>query len=363
MRSTAQPPLIVVEDDPFTRIVQVVLDPSAPPARVAAFADFFAHDLPDFPGWCAALRGRLQALSPARVKLVATQDELDAGLGDADAVLVESLKVGASQLAAATRLRAIQKFGTILGNIDAQACSVRGIRILTVRRRANIACAEHALGMMLALARKLCETNGLISAESLTAAGFRPRMFDRAHTARSNWARISGISTLHGKQLGIVGLGEIGRELAVRAAAFGMRIVYYQRTRLSAADEDRYRAEYVTLDELLGKSDFVSLHLPATDSTRGILGARELALMKRGAHLVNVSRCDLIDREALVDALAAGSLGGFGLDTPYEEPGRDDDPLLRFRNVIVTPHLAAQPRFNALGDFEEMLVNLDSALK
>jgi phosphoglycerate dehydrogenase-like enzyme len=294
---------------------------------------------------------------------VATQEELDASLTDAEAVLVESLKVGASQLAAAPRLRAIQKFGTILGNIDAHACSARGIRILTVRRRANIACAEHALGMRLALARKLCETNGLISMESLAAAGFRPKMFDRAHTARSNWARISGVSTLHGKQLGIVGLGEIGRELAVRAAAFSMRIVYYQRNRLSAADEDRYHAAYVTLDELLGKSDFVSLHLPATDSTRGILGARELGLMKRGAHLVNVSRCDLIDREALVAALAAGSLGGFALDTPDEEPGRDDDPLLQFRNVIVTPHLAAQPRFNALGDFEEMLLNLDSALK
>ena len=355
-------PLIVVEDDPFTRIIEIVLDPGVEPARVAAFAEFFAHDLPDFAGWLTALRDQLEHLHPARVRLVANEEQLTAALPAAQAVVVEGLAIGAAELARAPALRVVQKFGTVASNIDTQACAARGIRLLMLRRRANIACAEHALGMMLALARKICETNGLISAGRLQQAGYVPATFDRAHTANSNWARISGIRTLSGAQLGIVGLGEIGRELALRAAACGMRIVYTQRHRLTSEEEARYGASYVPLGELLARSDYVSLNLPGNAETRGIIGRRELDLVKRGAMLVNVSRADLVERTALIDALHAGHLGGYATDLPYEEPGRDDDPLLQFRNVIITPHLAAQPRFNALDDFGELLLNLDRAL-
>lgn len=355
-------PLIVVEDDPFTRIIEIVLDPGVEPARVAAFAEFFAHDLPDFAGWLTALRDQLEHLHPARVRLVANEKQLTAALPAAHAVVVEGLAIGAAELARAPGLRVVQKFGTVASNIDIQACVARGIRLLTLRRRANIACAEHALGMMLALARKICETNGLISAGRLQQAGYVPATFDRAHTANSNWARISGIRTLSGAQLGIVGLGEIGRELALRAAACGMRIVYTQRHRLTSEEEARYGARYVALGELLARSDYVSLNLPGNAETRGIIGRRELDLVKRGAMLVNVSRADLVERTALIEALHAGHLGGYATDLPYEEPGRDDDPLLQFRNVIITPHLAAQPRFNALDDFGELLLNLDRAL-
>lgn len=359
---TESSPLLVVEDDPFTRIIQVVLDPEVEPARVAAFAEFFAHDLPDFTRWLAALRQRLGSLHPARVRLVASQGQLTAALPAAQAVVVEALAIGPAELARAPALRAVQKFGTIASNIDTAACAARGIRFLTLRRRANIACAEHALGMMLALARKICETNGAISTAQLRAAGYLPGVFDRAHTANSNWARIAGIRTLSGNELGIVGLGEIGRELALRAAACGMRIAYTQRHRLTSEEEARYRASYVTLDALLAGSDYVSLNLPGNATTRGIMGRRELDLVKPGAILVNVSRADLVDRAALIDSLRAGRLGGFATDLPYEEPGRDDDPLLQFRNVIITPHIAAQPRFNALDDLEELLLNLDKAL-
>jgi phosphoglycerate dehydrogenase-like enzyme len=104
------------------------------------------------------------------------------------------------------------------------------------------------------------------------------------------------------------------------------------------------------------------LNLPGGDATRGIIGRRELAIMRPGALLVNVSRPELVDRATLLEALADGRLGGFALDVPYEAPGRADDPLLGFRNVIVTPHLAAAPRFNALGDFEELLLNMARVL-
>lgn len=355
-------PLLVVEDDPFTRIIQVVLDPAVEAARVAAFTDFFAHDLPDFAGWLTALKQRLGKLHPAGVRLVTSQEQLTAALPAADVVVVEALTLGAADLARAPALKVVQKFGAITSNIDAAACAARGIRVLTLRRRANIACAEHALGLMLALSRKICETNGLIGVAQLVGAGYSPKPFDRAHTANSNWARIAGIRNLANTQLGIVGLGEIGRELALRAAACGMRIVYTQRRRLPPEDEAPYGASYAPLEELLAGSDHVSLNLPGNAATRGIIGRREFDLIKPGAILVNVSRADLIDRTALIDALRAGRLGGFATDLPYEEPGRDDDPLLACRNVIITPHIAAQPRFNALSDFEELLLNIAQAL-
>ncbi len=234
----------------------------------------------------------------------------------------------------------------------ARACACAGVRVLTLRRRANQSCAEHALALMLALARKVHETAGLVSIEQPHAAGYSPTQFDRAHTANANWARSAGTRNLFRGRLSIVGPGEIGREVALRAAAFAMRIVYTQRRRLMPAEETRYGAAYMPLEELLAGSDFASLHLPLTSSTRGIIGRRELTLMKPGAILVNVSRPQLVDRAALLDALRAGRLGGFGLDPHYDAPGRPDDPLLAFRNVIITPHLAAAPRRNSLDELE-----------
>jgi phosphoglycerate dehydrogenase-like enzyme len=141
-----------------------------------------------------------------------------------------------------------------------------------------------------------------------------------------------------------------------------MRIVYTQRHPLPRDEEAHYRAAYASLDDLLAKSDFVSLHLPFNDSTRGIIGARELGALKRGAILINVSRPPRVERAALIEALRSGQLGGFGLDPHYDAPGRADDPLPGFRNVIVTPHLAAAPRYNSLDDFEELLLGIDQAL-
>ena len=357
-------PVVVVEDDPFPRLIQVILDPTTPAARIAAFSHFFAHEEPDFTGWCERLRARLKRLYPAEVRLVEDPAGLLASLPGARIVVTESLAVGQREIAAAGRsLRIVQKYGTVLSSIDTAACARAGVRVLTLRRRANISCAEHALGLMLALARKIHETAGLISFEQLQAAGYSPTKYDRAHTANANWARITGTRNLFGAQLGIVGLGEIGRELATRAAAFGMHIVYTQRRRLAAQDESRYGAVYAPLDDLLAGSDFVSLHLPFGDATRGIMGERELGLMKPGAILINISRPALVDRNALLGALRGGRLGGFGLDPHYDAPGRADDPLLGFRNVIITPHLAAAPRFNSMNDFEELLIGLDAGLK
>lgn len=362
--SVVTPLVVVVEDDPFPRLIQVILDPETSQERLAAFTHFFAHEEPDFPGWRDRLRARLKRLYPASVRLVKDQAGLAAALPGSHVVVTESLRIGRGEIAAAgPTLRLVQKYGTVLSNIDTAACRRARIPVLALRRRANISCAEHALGLMLALARKIHETAGLISIEQLQAAGYSPTKYDRSHTANANWARITGTRNLFGRQLGIVGLGEIGREVALRAGAFGMRIVYTQRRRLAPAEEKRYWATYVPLGNLLADSDYVTLHLPATDSTRGFIGKREFERMKAGAILVNVSRPEIVEREALLGTLRAGRLGGFAHDPHYEAPGRPDDPLLGFRNVIITPHLAAAPRYNSMGDFEELLLGIDAALR
>jgi phosphoglycerate dehydrogenase-like enzyme len=354
--------VLVVEDDYFTRLIQVVLDPAVPAARRRAFADFFAHDEPDFEGWCERTRSRAGDLLPVVVHLVASLPEMRLHLRSAIGLVVEALPVGPGELEAAPHLRVVQKFGVNLRNIDCAACVGRGIQVLTLRRRANISCAEHALMLMLMLARRAREVDGLITVRRLVAVGLDYRPFDRSHTANANWPRIPGLRGLNEATVGIVGLGEIGREVASRAAAFGMHVNYHQRTRLPPDDEQALQAHYVSLETLLVDSDFVVVAVSGSPETRHLLNRDRLALTKRGAFIVNIARADVVERAALIELLARKHLGGFALDPLYEEPARDDDELLRFANVILTPHTAAQPRFNALHDIENLVGGLARAL-
>lgn len=167
---------------------------------------------------------------------------------------------------------------------------------------------------------------------------------------------------LYGSTLGIIGFGEIGRELALRAQPFGMKIIYTQRTRLDRATEQALNAEYRDMDTLLRESDWLVPQLPATPSTEGLMDADKFSKIKPGARLVNVSRAQVMERSAVLAALENGTLGGFALDTLWTEPGSDDDELLRFPNVILTPHMGGSPRLNATADFEEMIRALDATL-
>ena len=160
---------------------------------------------------------------------------------------------------------------------------------------------------------------------------------------------------LYAATLGIIGFGEIGREIALRANVFGMRVLYFQRTRLPEAEERRLQIAYVPLDTLLAESDWVVPQLPSGPALKDLIDRPQLARMKPGAFIVNVSRPDVVNRAALIEALKSGHLGGFALDPQYEAPGRSDDELLAFDNVMLTPHIAAQPRFNALDDCAEMV--------
>ena len=351
-------PILVVEDDVWARLIAVVLDPATSAERTAAFADFMSPDEPDFPAWCERARQGAGSLAPSEVRLVSSQAQLRAALADADAVVTESLVIGAQELNLAPRLRVVHKYGAILRNIDLAACKVRDIAVLGVRRRANIACAEHAYALMLTLARRLHRLIGLISTEQLAAAGLPYRPFDRRHVPNGNWGRIPGTRSLYGSTIGIIGLGEIGRELALRAAAFGMKTLYFQRTRLPETEESALQASYRPLDALLAQSDWVVPQLPSDPSTLHLIDRARLAQMKPGACLVNVSRAEVVERSALLAALRSGRLGGFALDPLYQEPGPSDDELLSFENVVLTPHMAGSPRFNGLQDIDDLINGL-----
>ncbi len=353
-------PRIVIEEDHFLKIIPVVLDPATTAAHQRAVADFFAHDEPDFLGWCARLRERLGGLYPAQVEFAEDQVDLAAKIADADGVVVESLAIDADLLSRARRLAVVQKFGTITGNIDIAACAARGIAVETLHRMVNVAVAEQAFALLLALAKRIVELNGVVEESALRKAGFKVRPRQSRYIGYSNFAGITGLRTVHGATLGIIGFGEIGREVANRARAFGMKIVYFQRRPLPEPFERDFGVHYLPLAELMAQSDYVLVQLPLNLATRGLIDRTMLARMKPDAMLIDVARAELIDRGALVEALADGRIGGLGLDVGYTEPTEPTEPLLRFRgrNVILMPHTAVGARANALHDVETLCLNL-----
>jgi phosphoglycerate dehydrogenase-like enzyme len=354
---------IVVEEDHFLKILPVILDPETPDEHVRAVADFYRHDMPDFPEWCAAFRRELGALYPAKVDFAARSDELEEKTKHADALVVETLPVRRRTLAASRDLKAIVKFGAITSNIDMAACDERRLPVLAVRRKGNIAVAEQAFALLMTLAKQITRFDHVVTAKGLAASGYPVRTYDRRFCGGSNYARIPGLRTLAGSTIGIVGLGEIGREIALRAAAFGMSIVYTQRTRAPQPVELALGARYCSLPDLMSGSDFIVVQVPLNDSTRGIIGRDELRHLKPGAMLVNAARAALVDREALIESLNSGRLAGLGMDVGYEEPWHQDDPLLQYRgNVVVMPHTAVGHRENGLDDLKQVCLNLYRAL-
>src|SRR4051812_35023378 len=265
-------PVIVVEDDPFTRLIPLVLDPAANPERRAAFADFMSTDEPDFAGWCERVRQGAANIYPATVRMVSSETEMRGHLPGCSALVVESFRVTRDDLRAGSQLKVVQKFGTGLRNIDVAACVEKDIKVLTLRRRANVSCAEHAFGLMLMLARKLDELDGLVTVERIKTRQGTFRPFQRQHTPGGNYARLGGTRALNGATIGIIGLGEIGREIAIRARAFAMNVLYHQRTRAPESEERELGARHVPLATLLAESDWILPQLPTLPSTRDLLG-------------------------------------------------------------------------------------------
>jgi phosphoglycerate dehydrogenase-like enzyme len=188
----------------------------------------------------------------------------------------------------------------------------------------SVAVAEHAIMLMLAVYRKL------IAFHQNVAAGHWHGGIPRA----------VNIFEIDGKTVGLVGFGNIGEQVARRLRGFNARIVYYDSARRAPAEEAALDVEYVPLDQLLARADIVSLHMPLNESTRGVIGRDALSRMKTGAVLINTCRGEVVDEEALMEALREGRLLGAGLDTLQKEPTDSANPILRLPNVVLTPHSA-----------------------
>jgi phosphoglycerate dehydrogenase-like enzyme len=256
----------------------------------------------------------------------------------------------------------VHQFGMLADNVDQAACKARAIPFATLRRRTNISMGEHTLTLILALARRLPFINGLVSEDRLASAGFALRPYDRRHTAAANYGRIPDLRTVHGLTLGLLGFGEIAREVTLRARAFGMQVLYHKRSRLDPAEERELGVEYCSFDELFERSEFLSVHVPSSAKTKSLVDAAAIGRMRRGSYLINTARAEIVDHDALIDALRSGHLAGAGFDVQYGEPSPPDDPLLHFDNVILTPHMGGASRMNGLIDAENLLLNIQRSL-
>lgn len=265
------------------------------------------------------LTARLAAIPGLNITVCPEHDEsLLAGLLRETEILWHVLKrCTAEMIAAAPRLRLIQKIGVGVNTIDLDAAKARGIAVCNLPGTNARAVAELTLALMLAALRRL------------------PR-FDAA-MRRGEWsdpALQDGIGELGGRTVGLVGYGAIPRLLAPVLAAMGCRLIYTSRT--PRADTV---GEWRTLDALLSESDVVSLHLPLTAETETLIDARAFARMKRGAILINTARGGLVDQSALTQALTDGKLAGAGLDVFVHEPHDATEPLFHLPNVVLTPHI------------------------
>ncbi len=241
----------------------------------------------------------------------------------------------------ASRLKLIQLLSAGYDNVDLEAARKAGVPVCNNGGANAISVSEHAIMLMLTVMRKVAWQHDNVSAGRWRGNGPAPRMYE-----------------LFGKTLGIVGLGTIGKKVAQLAKAFGMNVQYYDIARLPEDREDHLGVRFRLLRELLRNCDVLSLNVPLNDSTRGMIGVEELALMKSSAIIVNTCRGPVIDEPALCDALSNGRLFGAGLDVFDEEPPPADNPLLKLDNVILTAHFAGPTWDNHVARFRNAFDNV-----
>ncbi len=273
----------------------------------------------------------------------------------ADAILCYQAPLSAAVIEAASSLKLIQKHGLNCRNIDTTAAARRNIPVATLPLMRNVTVAEHALALILACARKIVAAHQAVAGAAYRDLGLQPTPTSQGNY-RANWAQLGGITELYRSTVGIVGMGDIGMEIARRCRAFGMDIVYTQRTRHDARIEGELGMRYLPLDALLPAADFVVLVVPHTPQTDGLIGEKALSLMKPCATLINVGRGGLIDEAALADALSSGRIAMAGLDVYRTEPLPMDSPLRTLPNVVLTPHIGG-------GSYRSWEVDIPAALQ
>ena len=249
-------------------------------------------------------------------------EELTEEMKNADGVIVRSAtQITAELMDTSEKLRVIGRAGVGVDNIDVKAATKRGIVVMNAPDGNTITTAEHTFALLVSMARNI----------------------PQAHSKLQNgtWDKKSFVGVeLNGKILGIVGLGRIGRHVANIAKGFGMKIFAFDPF-VSEEQANEAGIEIGSLDEVLAKADFITIHTPVTDETRGIIGTEAFSKMKNGVRLVNCARGGLVDEDALLDAIETGKVAGAALDVYSTEPLSADSPLLKSDKIITTPHLGA----------------------
>lgn len=258
-------------------------------------------------------------------KLKLSVDELAEKIKDADGLIVRSeTKVCSDLMDKAEKLRVIARAGVGVDNIDVKAATMRGIVVMNAPDGNTITTAEHTIALLVSLSRNVPQANALLQSG----------VWDKK--------KFVGVE-LNGKTLGVVGLGRIGKHVARIAKGYGMTILAFDPF-VSAEQVKEIGIEVASLDEVFAKADFITVHTPLTDDTRGIIGKDAFKKMKKGVRLINCARGGLIDEEALLEALANETVAGAALDVFTQEPPEMDHPLLHHDKVIVTPHLGASTK-------------------
>jgi D-3-phosphoglycerate dehydrogenase len=251
-------------------------------------------------------------------------DELKSAIADFDGVVVRSpTKLTADIIEAARKLRYIGRAGVGVDNIDIDAATARDVIVMNTPGGNTVSTAEHTIALLLALARKIPHAHGSVTGGAWNRAAFKG-------------------TELCGKTLGVVGLGRVGREVARRLKAFDMTVIAFD-PYLDSGAASEAGAELVDLETLLAGSDVVTVHVPLTDDTRGLIGREQIERMRDGALLVNCARGGVVSEEALAEALDSGKLAGAALDV-YEAEPPGDHPLFGRPNCVFTPHLGAATR-------------------
>ena len=269
-------------------------------------------------------------------------EELIAWAPDTDVLITRRRPIPAQFLERAVCLRSVQHIGGVPRPEVVVWAAKHAVQIDMTPSLGNLAVAEQALALLLAVTRRVVEAH-----QATVRGAYRERGLEPTPTSEIQhgfqWLAMEQMRLLYGATVGIVGLGDIGRAFAARVLAFGTRVLYYQRHRLDPATEAALKVDYRNLDDLIAEVDVLSLHLPHTSATERLIDARRLAMVKPGAILINVSRGGLVDEAALVSALRSGRLGGAGLDVFALEPIPHDHPLLALDTVCLSPHVGAAP--------------------
>ncbi len=286
-------------------------------------------------------RGNPEEDAEVDVKTGLKPEELLAIIGEYEGLMVRSeTKVTAKVIEAGKKLQVIARAGVGIDNIDVEAATQRGIVVVNAPTANTMAAAEHSIALMMALARHIPQAH-----ESLKGGAWK----------RQNFVGVE----VRNKTLGIVGLGNVGSEVARRVQGFQMKVLGYD-PYVSPEYARNLRVELVPLEQIIREADFITLHLPLTPQSRNMIGVKELSMMKPTVRIVNCARGGLIDEQALDQALKEGKIAGAALDVFAQEPPKDS-PLLKNERVIVTPHLGAstqEAQANVAIDAAEQIVSV-----